>query len=151
MCAFFFCKQNAAYDMRISDWRSDVCSSDLLQIAPFAEGFLERRLRRRAGRLHALKHRALLELEPDPERHAEQQNREDERKPPAPGVERVGIHEGAQTDDEGRGEDEPEHRRRLNEAGKIGRASRRERVCQYVSISVVAVSIKNKKKTKTTK
>src|SRR3546814_12507641 len=27
---FFFCKQKTAYDMRISDWSSDVCSSDLL-------------------------------------------------------------------------------------------------------------------------
>src|SRR3546814_4475788 len=27
--SFFFCKQNAAYEMRISDWSSDVCSSDL--------------------------------------------------------------------------------------------------------------------------
>src|SRR3546814_212433 len=26
---FFFFKQNPAYDMRISDWSSDVCSSDL--------------------------------------------------------------------------------------------------------------------------
>src|SRR3546814_6864569 len=26
---FFFCKQKTAYDMRISDWSSDVCSSDL--------------------------------------------------------------------------------------------------------------------------
>src|SRR3546814_8525510 len=25
----FFCKQTTAYDMRISDWSSDVCSSDL--------------------------------------------------------------------------------------------------------------------------
>src|SRR3546814_14200667 len=31
-------------------------------------------------------------------------------------------------------------------AGEIGRASCRERVCQYVSISVVAVSLKQKKK-----
>src|SRR3546814_3727360 len=29
-CLFFFCKQNAAYEMRISDWSSDVCSSDLV-------------------------------------------------------------------------------------------------------------------------
>src|SRR3546814_9199909 len=28
---FFFFKQKTAYDMRISDWSSDVCSSDLLQ------------------------------------------------------------------------------------------------------------------------
>src|SRR3546814_3794459 len=27
---FFFCKQNTAYELRISDWSSDVCSSDLL-------------------------------------------------------------------------------------------------------------------------
>src|SRR3546814_8716428 len=30
MCIFFFFKQNTAYEMRISDWSSDVCSSDLL-------------------------------------------------------------------------------------------------------------------------
>src|SRR3546814_5420007 len=28
---FFFFKQKTAYEMRISDWSSDVCSSDLLQ------------------------------------------------------------------------------------------------------------------------
>src|SRR3546814_6743721 len=31
---FFFFKQKTAYEMRISDWSSDVCSSDLLGIAP---------------------------------------------------------------------------------------------------------------------
>src|SRR3546814_1271962 len=30
MCSFFFFKQKTAYEMRISDWSSDVCSSDLL-------------------------------------------------------------------------------------------------------------------------
>src|SRR3546814_8337582 len=30
MCFFFF-KQKTAYEMRISDWSSDVCSSDLAQ------------------------------------------------------------------------------------------------------------------------
>src|SRR3546814_10886758 len=32
MCCFvfFFFKQKTAYEMRISDWSSDVCSSDLL-------------------------------------------------------------------------------------------------------------------------
>src|SRR3546814_8617484 len=29
MCLFFFFKQKTAYEMRISDWSSDVCSSDL--------------------------------------------------------------------------------------------------------------------------
>src|SRR3546814_2577304 len=31
---FFFFKQKTAYEMRISDWSSDVCSSDLLAIEP---------------------------------------------------------------------------------------------------------------------
>src|SRR3546814_8090530 len=30
MCSFFFFKQKTAYEMRISDWSSDVCSSDLV-------------------------------------------------------------------------------------------------------------------------
>src|SRR3546814_14347466 len=30
VCLFFFFKQKTAYEMRISDWSSDVCSSDLL-------------------------------------------------------------------------------------------------------------------------
>src|SRR3546814_3005858 len=36
---FFFFKQKTAYEMRISDWSSDVCSSDLqlLQTWPDAE------------------------------------------------------------------------------------------------------------------
>src|SRR3546814_5335274 len=31
LCFFFF-KQKTAYEMRISDWSSDVCSSDLLDL-----------------------------------------------------------------------------------------------------------------------
>src|SRR3546814_5473125 len=31
---FFFFKQKTAYEMRISDWSSDVCSSDLSRSAP---------------------------------------------------------------------------------------------------------------------
>src|SRR3546814_10055350 len=30
-CLFFFCKQKTAYEMRMSDWSSDVCSSDLCE------------------------------------------------------------------------------------------------------------------------
>src|SRR3546814_6405682 len=37
MFCFFFFKQKAAYEMRISDWSSDVCSSDLpVQVGPLA-------------------------------------------------------------------------------------------------------------------
>src|SRR3546814_7829008 len=31
MISFFFFKQKTAYEMRISDWSSDVCSSDLVR------------------------------------------------------------------------------------------------------------------------
>src|SRR3546814_12839454 len=58
---FFFFKQKTAYEMRISDWSSDVCSSDLLTDA--AEGFddaseLEQWRARSAavGRTHAVAH-----------------------------------------------------------------------------------------------
>src|SRR3546814_7662919 len=43
ICVFFFFKQKTAYEMRISDWSSDVCSSDL-HSAPstcFPEGNVE--------------------------------------------------------------------------------------------------------------
>src|SRR3546814_7833640 len=33
---FFFCKQKTAYERRISDWSSDVCSSDLEDRRVFA-------------------------------------------------------------------------------------------------------------------
>src|SRR3546814_4678151 len=36
---FFFFKQKTAYEMRISDWSSDVCSSDLVALTVLA-GFL---------------------------------------------------------------------------------------------------------------
>src|SRR3546814_2600025 len=37
---FFFFKQKTAYEMRISDWSSDVCSSDLLAVE-FTRGISE--------------------------------------------------------------------------------------------------------------
>src|SRR3546814_4177473 len=33
--SFFFFKQKTAYEMRISDWSSDVCSSDLEEAASY--------------------------------------------------------------------------------------------------------------------
>src|SRR3546814_3795342 len=50
MVYFFFFKQKTAYEMRISDWSSDVCSSDLsstgfihaVQIYPYTKGALYR-------------------------------------------------------------------------------------------------------------
>src|SRR3546814_2354694 len=61
MCCFFF-KQKTAYDMRISDWSSDVCSSDLearMAVIPVGavlhdrEFVGESRLRQDAGKADA--------------------------------------------------------------------------------------------------
>src|SRR3546814_4410224 len=37
---FFFFKQKTAYEMRISDWSSDVCSSDLTQFIAETSGVM---------------------------------------------------------------------------------------------------------------
>src|SRR3546814_9358722 len=52
ICEFFFFKQKTAYEMRISDWSSDVCSSDLLavQIADFDPVVVDDRQRADAHR-----------------------------------------------------------------------------------------------------
>src|SRR3546814_6626746 len=49
MCIFFF-KQKTAYELRISDWSSDVCSSDLIGLLRSAHAA--------AGRIAALRHEA---------------------------------------------------------------------------------------------
>src|SRR3546814_8114414 len=36
LCVVFFFKQKTAYEMRISDWSSDVCSSDLSRVITIA-------------------------------------------------------------------------------------------------------------------
>src|SRR3546814_18408532 len=50
MLFFFFFKQKTAYDMRISDWSSDVCSSDLGQAIEIGEQVGRLRLLRALGR-----------------------------------------------------------------------------------------------------
>src|SRR3546814_5547917 len=44
---FFFFKQKTAYEMRISDWSSDVCSSDLEQVDQQGDELEELARRRR--------------------------------------------------------------------------------------------------------
>src|SRR3546814_8594424 len=55
---FFFFKQKTAYEMRISDWSSDVCSSDL----PGAAGIVHAILVRDGQRVRA--GQPLVELDP---------------------------------------------------------------------------------------
>src|SRR3546814_2832163 len=89
---FFFFKQKTAYEMRISDWSSDVCSSDLFG-GPFG--------------LVSLPHHA-------------------------PGIdEGVAIHDFAHQRLVG-GDDAAHLLLDQRQFVEIGRASCRERVCQYV-------------------
>src|SRR3546814_14259120 len=112
--------------MRISDWSSDVCSSDLIQ------GIDETRCQAQGDT-----HRIGLHMSAPPQHHeyaaAYGKNRS---QPPA----RPGRFTGDGN---------------LKQAGpdwtEIGRASGRERGCQYVEIPVVAVSLKKKKDRKKSK
>src|SRR3546814_17073720 len=59
MCIFFFFKQKTAYELRISDWSSDVCSSDLspdrTEPSPFwRDRRRQQQVRSRAGYLGEL-------------------------------------------------------------------------------------------------
>src|SRR3546814_7308349 len=47
---FFFFKQKTAYEMRISDWSSDVCSSDLVDPKQFASTMSSFAVNAKAGR-----------------------------------------------------------------------------------------------------
>src|SRR3546814_982358 len=49
---FFFFKQKTAYEMRISDWSSDVCSSDLLLPDAIAEPMMKKAGIDRLAALH---------------------------------------------------------------------------------------------------
>src|SRR3546814_17459556 len=114
--------------MRIRDWSSDVCSSDLLlRLCPQALGdeFSEfRAIRRPQAR----------DLRDDEPRLAEDR----------PRVAEFAQALGAMIDAEAGLPDTAERR-------KIGRASGRERACQYGLISVGAVSLKKKTSILTTK
>src|SRR3546814_1676290 len=47
----FFFKQKTAYEMRISDWSSDVCSSDLFKFRLISKATLDRRKKSASKRL----------------------------------------------------------------------------------------------------
>src|SRR3546814_19493461 len=120
---FVFFKQKTAYEMRISDWSSDVCSSDLHNSKDAAEEVA-------AGIERAITVQADAAVSADIRR-----------------LYGTAVTEFGQVDIV------------VNNAAiglggplvavpaeEIGRASCRERVCQYVSISVDAVTLNKKKK-----
>src|SRR3546814_11807204 len=132
---FFFCKQKTAYELRISDWSSDVCSSGLLQIDGRNLG-IRRSRRRRNGRRRSGQGRDLLRLGSSLGLGSE---------PRLFG--RLGFgREPRFFGSLGLGS-KPRFFGHLGLGGKpclfkIGSASCRERVCQYVSISLVAGCLK---------
>src|SRR3546814_3268636 len=95
-CVVFFFKQKTAYEMRISDWSSDVCSSDLKPLIASSREFQE--------------------LDP---RQAEKIMRARRRDLD------VDLHQQI-------AQDPRFARQRARLQFEIGRASCRERVCQYV-------------------
>src|SRR3546814_6402255 len=106
---FFFFKQKTVYEMRISDWSSDVCSSDLLI----------------GGRIRS------LDRPPDDLASGDRDE-----------LAQVGV--GDRRWACGRRGGGGLRRRSGGLGGEIGRASCRERVCQYVEIPVVDGLIKQK-------
>src|SRR3546814_10775532 len=68
-CVFFFFKQKTAYEMRISDWSSDLCSSDLIGVVdPIIVRLEQFRIGRRGGQVEselALIGRAISDLQPE--------------------------------------------------------------------------------------
>src|SRR3546814_1835391 len=94
---FFFFKQKTAYEMRISDWSSDVCSSDLLGFRDF--------IGKDAAHAHAL----LVDVQHD-----------------AGGLFQIHSEKALER------QDDELHRGVVVVEHQIGRASCRERVCQYV-------------------
>src|SRR3546814_3645656 len=106
ICVFFFFKQKTAYEMRISDWSSDVCSSDLHQSG----------LRHHGARRGRLMEKLLLPAFAEPVHAAQQVFRHALNALSEPGlVQTISDVPGLE-----------------RMAPEIGRASCRERVCQYV-------------------
>src|SRR3546814_15312229 len=135
LCFVCFFKRKTAYDVRISDWSSDVCSSDLGRLdrradAPLldrggedlvaaAEAFDESVRPRLFG-----ESREIGEVDGEAARDAARAGGDEER-----GEDAVARAHAAEV-----------------EGLQIGRASCGEGVCQYVVISVVDGSLKKKKK-----
>src|SRR3546814_21060727 len=103
-CVYFFFKQKTAYEMRISDWSSDVCSSDIFFIVLAEDHILDVRPAGCQNLLLDSAHGQYLATQRDFTGHGQ-----------------VWLHFPL-----------CKGRSQRCEHGEIGRASCRERVCQYV-------------------
>src|SRR3546814_5305362 len=118
---FFFFKQKTAYEMRISDWSSDVCSSDLLRPDP-------------EGVIRALRSIGFASVATDGDCDVEQMAGQ-----PLHVVQRRHVHAPLEIDVRAAHLWQADSRGRyavraqdVRVGREIGRASCRERVCQYV-------------------
>src|SRR3546814_11542905 len=114
----FFFKQKTAYEMRISDWSSDVCSSDLQLAKKCRQPF------RRKNEQSPTKNTHTPNIRTETRRPGTSSDMRSTKK-----ILALTFIDTLLSSQRTR---------------KIGRASCRERVCQYVYISVVAVSLKKK-------
>src|SRR3546814_14503734 len=148
----FFFRQKTAYEMRISDWSSDVCSSDLGERAGGTQAFGDRGEEggARGGVEQELRHQ---------EAGGAVERRGLRQRVDQPGMELAAVGEpvalgacAACVEHCRRGveREEAPAREALRQVRELGRASGRDRVCKYVSVSVLAASLKKKKK-RTTK
>src|SRR5690606_8517835 len=103
-----------------------------LHVAPLAEAFLERRLGERALLLHLLEKRGLIELEPDPDRNAEQDDGKQEGNAPAPVLEAFLVHHQAAAKNDKKREEETERCRCLDPC-RIGTALPLRRVLRNIN------------------
>src|SRR3546814_5428216 len=107
MCVFlfFFFKQKTAYEMRISDWSSDVCSYDLVMAAARKKKTASKAKRKATGKRKAApKKKAAAKKSPARKKAAGKRGATAKPKTPA----------------------------KRKASAQIGRASCRDRVCQYV-------------------
>src|SRR3546814_19430558 len=117
---FFFFKQKTAYEMRISDWSSDVCSSDLPKRAACPTAHTGRPLRL------AVQDAALSRL-----KHGFDSRRGHHSLPPCLALQcRQEESPARHSAPSSSGQDAALSR--LKQGFEIGRESCRERVCQYV-------------------
>src|SRR3546814_11645943 len=131
--AIFFFKQKTAYEMRISDWSSDVCSSDLPDIACELLGDFAQRL---AIHQHVAEYTEMSHMQAGARlqrqrRIVAMRDRQIEHRDPFRQRNFLVATAGIELSDA---------RRPVQQA--IGKASGGERVCKYVYITVVAGSIK---------